>query len=528
MKRQDWRVAGAAILVAASTVLAGCGTPGSEPSGESGGTLKLISQSPTQGFDPVVAQTSASTELMNLFMGTLLQRDSAGEIVGQLAESWEVSEDGLTYTFVLRDTNFSDGTPVTAADVKFSIDRSREGEVSKGSLALIDSVDATDEKTVAINVASPFPNLTTELAKPGTAGILKQAAVEGNDDYFTMPDATSGPFVLDEYVPNVSASLSRSEEYFEPAKLDGLEITFDADTTAAAAALISGATDMAAVAYTDVEQLKTAGVQVFAQDTLSPIYFGWDRTRPPFDDVKVRQAFAWAIDREGAEAACWSGTGAVTWGSLVRPWDPNYIELNNYAADSRDDALAEAAALLTEAGWVAGADGIRTAQGVAGMADGTPLEVSVPYENTWTAGACHVQVLQASLKEVGVTINPEATDRASYYQQAGNGDFQMFHAGNVAVNSFDIYQNWFTCDGAATNIATKLCDPEIDAKIAAAIVEPDPEIQRAAFAELEEWQAEFLPMLVDVYQFAQVGVSSKVQGFQPSTDLAYSLVRVSK
>ncbi|GAA0992285.1 peptide ABC transporter substrate-binding protein [Acrocarpospora macrocephala] len=530
--RRTTALTGAFVLVGVSA-LAGCG--GSEPGASSTPStaiteITMLQPEPSQGLDPNIAAADASRIPMAMMYETLTERDENGKLVGALAEKWESSPDNTTYTFTLKgNAAFSDGTPVTAEDVKFSFDRMKTGEVMKGLLSTLTGVEAVDQKTVRFTLSAPSRIFPETASRPGSAAILSKKAVEAKPDYFTLPTATSGPWQLTSYVPKGSAIFDVNPHYPTPPKISKIRYTFSEDPSGHAAAIESGSGDIANIGYTDAERLKSGGsVQVLQSDALAPLFWGWDRTKPPFSDKKVRQAVAFAVDREGRQTACWSGTGGVTYGNILRPWDPNYTEISTYQTSSRADAISKAGALLDAAGWVQGAGGTRTAKGVAGVDDGTPFKVSVPYESNWPAAGCHVQVLQQNLKDVGIQVTPEKYDPAAYWGDVAKGKFAMYHGGAGASGAADLYQNWFHTGGSLTSLTTHLADESLDAKIDQALGAGTPADATAIFKELEQWQADEVPMLVVGYQWPQVAVSKRVKNFTaPLDDDSYSLVRAS-
>jgi peptide/nickel transport system substrate-binding protein len=366
--------------------------------------------------------------------------------------------------------------------------------------------------------------LPLSLSRYGSAGILSKAAVEANPDYFAMPTVTSGPYILESYTPKDRAIFQANPNYYREGypKTQTLEYVFSEDQNSWAAAIESGATDVTWIGYQDAQRLKDGGtIRVEGPDTLAPLFWGWNRNVPPFDNKAVRQAIAYAVDRQGRIDTCWFGTGAVTYGNILRPWDPNYIEINTYDDTDRAASLAKAAELLDSAGWVVGADGMREAQGVAGVEDGTKFSVEVPYEGNWPAAQCNTLLLQATLKEIGLDIKPLQYDPAPFWGDVADDKFIMYHGGAGATNSDDLYLNWFRSGGALTALTTHLADPELDAKIDAAVAAADAETAKAIYAELEQWQADELPMLVTGYQFNQVALAPNVQGYYSRPDGAF-------
>ena len=512
-----------AVAAAGSLVLSGCAGNSTASGSKSSGTiptLRMLSVEPSQGFDPNGAFADASRIPMAMIYETLTERDDAGKIVGSLAEKWDVSPDAKTYTFTLRpNLKFSDGSPITADDVKFSFDRMESGQVLKAQLAALQSIEVTGDSTIKFTLKHPMSTFTALVGRPANAAILSKKAVNADPNYFTKPTVTSGPWTLSQYTPKSQMTFSANPYYYNEPKIKKVIVSFNNDPTASAAALESGSADVAGLAYSDAARLRKEGLITVAQsDQLAPLFWGWDRTKAPFDNKLVRQAVAWAVDRVGKQEACWYGTGGVTYGNILRPWDPNYVELNTYKADTREAALAKAKTLLDQAGWKAGSDGVRRASGVTGVADGKTLSFEVPYEGNWPAAECHVQILQQNLKQVGIDVKPLKYDPAAYWGDVAKNKFTMYHGGAGATDAMDLYDNWFKPGGSLTASTTRLNDPAITAKINEA-EQASPDQAKQIIQDLERWQADELPMLVVGYQWPQVGMTKRVHNYKPGADV---------
>lgn len=525
----------AASAVALLVTLAGCvggvaddagsrSSSGEAPDAGGGRALLLTGPEPAQGFDPAIATADSSRIRMGYMFAKLLEYDENSEVVGALAESWDVSEDGTTYTFVLRDTaKFSDGTPVTADDVIFSIEYLEKSEAMSGTLPEIASMTAVDEKTVEIELAKPSGRqLELALLREGNAGIISKAAVQaagGAEEYFKKPTATSGPFVLNDYLPAASMSFSHNEHFWREGypKSSGLEISFQDDVPAQLAALETGTADIVPVAYENVESMETEGrYDLYSVEALAPTFWGLKKSEPPFDNKQVRQAFAYAVDREGPREACWFGTGGVSYGNILLPNSPYHVEINAYELE-REEALAKAGDLLDEAGWVE-KDGKRVAEGVEGVRDGTPLRVEVPFEANWPAAECNTVILQQTFDEISVEIIPKAYDPASFYTDVAEGKMTMWHGGAGSPNAESFFADWFHSEGLLTPLTTQLNDPEIDALVDEALTTPDLDRAAEIFRGLEEWQVENVPMLVIGYQWQTEATTKSLKDYWVSQD----------
>jgi len=497
-----------------------CGFAGSVSGAtSSSGTIRTLSVEPTQGLDPNIAATDASRQPMGLMFDSLVDYDESGRLVGALAESYQPSADNKIWTFKLRtNARFSDGSPITAGDVKFSIERMRSGVILKALLSNVSNVSIADATTVKVTLSAPSRELPLILSRLGNAAILSQRAVQSNPNYFTLPTATSGPYVLKSLTPKDRAIFVTNPYYWRAGypKMNTIEYVFSQDQNSWAAAIESGSADVAEIGYADVQRLKNAGIPVVQADVLAPLFWGWNMSKPPFNNVLVRRAFAYAVDNDGRQAACWFGTGASTYGNILRPWDPNYVQIETYKMDPAA-GLQKAGTLLDQAGWKVGSDGIRAAQGVAGVTDGTKFSVTVPYENNWPAAECNTLLLQSTMKKVGVNIIPDKHDAASFWGQVAKNEFIMYHGGARSTGADDLYLNWFHSGGALTPLTTHLNDPAIDRQIDAAVA-GDAATAKKIYGQLEAWQAANLPFLVTGHQFQQVAMSPKLKGWYSRPD----------
>ena len=160
-----------------------------------------------------------------------------------------------------------------------------------------------------------------------------------------------------------------------------------------------------------------------------------------------------------------------------------------------------------------GSGGFRVSTGVAGEPDGTKFSVQVPYEGNWPAAECNTLLLQSTMKGVGVDIQPQKYDPAAFWGDVAADKFIMYHGGAGSTGADDLYLNWFRTGGSLTALTTHLRDPAIDAKIDAAVAAPDAATAKKIYGELEQWQSDFLPMMVTGYQWLQIALSPKLQGY---------------
>jgi peptide/nickel transport system substrate-binding protein len=338
------------------------------------------------GLPPTVAAPTAIREVTwgNVFEG-LVTLDEAGRIGPQLALSWTVSPDGLTYRFALRpDVKFHNGVPFSSATVKFALDRARGPEstnAQKQFFTPIRSIEAPDPLTVVITLAQPTGEFLYRLAWGDAAMVEPSTAATNRTD----PVGT-GPFVFKAWRRGDRVELARNPAYWQAGvpHLAAVTFRFIGDPQAQVAALQAGDVD----AFPNM-----SAPEVFASlkgdprftatvgKTPRKLVAGLNCRRKPLDDVRVRQAMMSAVDRAGVIEGAYSGVGTPI-GSHYAPSDPGYVDLTGVLPHDP----AKAKALLAAAGYP----------------NGFTLTFKVPQMAETTRSA---EILQAMLGEVGITLN---------------------------------------------------------------------------------------------------------------------------
>jgi len=299
-------------------------------------------------LDPTAGAAAAIDEVVyaNVFEG-LTRFAPDGSIVPALAKSWDISEDGLTYTFHLAEgVKFHDGTTFDAEDVKFSLDRARAEDsvnAQKALFADIASVDVVDPATVKITLAKPNGNFLFNMAW-GDAVIV---APESAADNATKPVGT-GPFKFDNWVQGDHIDLVKNPDYWgTPVKLDKATFKFIADPTAAFAAVMAEDVDAFPnfPAPETLEQFKSdPRFTVVVGSTEGETILAMNNAKPPLDNVKVREAIAHAVDRQAVIDGAMFGYGTPI-GTHFAPHNPDYVDLtalSNYDPEKAKALLAEA------------------------------------------------------------------------------------------------------------------------------------------------------------------------------------------
>jgi peptide/nickel transport system substrate-binding protein len=306
------------------------------------------------GLDPTIAAPVAIREvtLANLYEG-LVRIDRNGKVQPLLAKSWEISPDGLTYTFRLQEgVKFHDGGTFDSADVKFAFDRARDPKSTKAQkqiFAPITAIETPDPSTVVIKLKETSGNFLTYLGW-GDAVIVAPETAENNK---ANPVGT-GPFKFKSWTRGDKVELVKNPDYWQKdkTKLETVTFRFISDSQAQVAAVRAGDVDAfpnLAAPELFAEFQKDSRFKAVAGNTEGETVAGLNSAKKPFDDVRVRRALMHAIDRKTLIEGAYSGFGTPI-GSFFSPNNPAYVDTTNVIPYDP----AKAKALLAEAGYANG------------------------------------------------------------------------------------------------------------------------------------------------------------------------------
>jgi peptide/nickel transport system substrate-binding protein len=403
-------------------------------------TIRVVKMEPNVGLDPGTSSTALSLSVMGLMHDVLWEYDENWDPIPWVAESWESNEDATEWTFQLRDgMAFSDGSPITSEDVAFSLEYLKERPVWSGRLAPVEAVETPDESTVVIKMSRPVPEFLQLPADQLGLWIVSKAACSGGKcGSFTVPGTvTSGPFMLEEYVLKDHMTLVRNPYYGIEGlpKMDRVYFTWTGDRAAAVAAIEAGQADFTVPVNAPDAALLVDNPNVsFYVGPRIDQYRGWafDGSMPPFNDKRVRQALGYAVESEEIVDTCWYGFSSPLWGGYFYEKDPWFEQLGHtpWKDKSREERLAIADELLTEAGWEdKDGDGVRESYGIEGIEDGTPFAVEAVYEKPWVQSECHALLVQEYWKDIGLDLSILGLPKTNYWPDVLAGKFQMWHIG---------------------------------------------------------------------------------------------------
>ncbi len=440
MKNKSFKMLLISIL-AISLFLVGCNsktneTGGGKDNGSSGGskkdTLVYGRGGDSTSLDPITSTEGETFKVTENIFETLLEYGPKDTTVHPgLAEKWEVSPDGLTYTFHLRQgVKFHDGTDFNADAVVFNFDRWMNGDSDKfpyytmfGGFKkdeghVIKEVKAVDKNTVVFTLKRPQAPFLKNLAM-SPFGIASPEAVKKYGDDFRKNPVGTGPFKFVEWKENDTITVEKNKDYWQKGlpKLTKVIFRVIPENTARLNALANGEIDvMDGLNNSDEATVKSnSKLQVIERPSMNVGYIGLTTTRKPFDNKLVRQAMNYAIDKKAIIDAFYGGKALPA----VNPMPPS-IEGYNDAIQPYPYDLEKAKALLKEAGYEKGF-----------KIDLWAMPVARPYMPEAQKVA---EVIQASLSKIGVTAKIQSVDWATYLDKAAKGEFDMYMLGWTGDN----------------------------------------------------------------------------------------------
>lgn len=456
-------------------------TSGSAGEGKYGGVLKFqLLRDADAGYDPNLATLSTVYTITQLMFDTLGEVMPDGEIVPSLATEWDISDDELTYTFKLRDdVVFHNGRPMTSADVKYTIERIQDPETNsprRAVFGVVDSIETPDDTTVVFHLNEPFAPFLAALSDI-TAAIVPQEVVEAEGGTLNTNPVGTGPFKFVEWEVDRHVIVERNDDYWRDGLpyLDGIEFSFNADGNARASNVRSGTIDFLwnsppelVPVLRDDPNIVTYG----GEGTQSFQYLLLNLNREPLDDVKVRQAIFWALDREAIRI--------VSRPDTTTPLNSGFLPAEHWAGVQPDDFIYEqdmemAASLLEE----------------AGVGDGFDMEILVLVGSDFHIRTA--QVIQSQLEPLGINVTVTTVESGQQTERRNNGDFDGIVTGFSGTIDPDerVTQTFVT--GGGTNYV-QFSDEIVDNLAAEARSTSDRERRAELYRELQLRVAEVGPM----------------------------------
>jgi peptide/nickel transport system substrate-binding protein len=443
-------------------------------------TLVMIIESSPTNLDPRVGQDAQSERIDNLIFDDLLSRGDDLNVAPGLAERWE-TPDPLTYVFHLHPgAKFHDGRPLTSRDVKWTLDSLLQGKIRSTKTSayhLVDHIDTSDDLTVTFHMKEADAALLWNLSD-GAMGIVPY----GSGDEMTRHPIGSGPFRFVSAETDREVVLERNDDYWgEKAKLARVRFAVVPDATTQALELRKGSADVAINASYPPDTVITLqrdpnlAIERGAGTRLA--YLSFNLRDPILKDARVRQAIAYALDRQPMIDYLWRGQARPA-RSVLPPQSWAY----NGDVPAYDHDPAKANQLLDAAGYPA-ASGVRFHITMKTSTD----------ENT----RLMVAVIQQQLREVGIALDIRSFEFATFFSDVTHGAFQMYGLRWIGGNEdpdifYAFHSSRFPPNG--TNRAF-YSNPQLDALIDQARREVDPRVRKPLYAEVQRILADDLPYI---------------------------------
>ena len=486
----------ATLALAGAMALSGCG--GSKSASKNGKILTVEEGPDVETIDPALNQSADGANYITMISDNLLRIDKDGKVAPSMAEKYEVSDDGLTWTFHLRDgLKWSDGSDFTANDFVYSWQRMVDPEVAapyaETVLGMVDGykdaignpdadgnttttpdrtklkVEAPDDKTLVVHMSHPTPYFD-RLATFAALSPVKKDVVEANPDGWSLDPKTyvsTGPFKLTEWKQGSHILVTKNEYYWnkDAVKLDGIKCLLMQDQNAAFSAYESGEASM--IKDYPVQEVTTMQKRPDYKSSpkLGISYIDVNNDLDEFKDPKVREALALALDRKymadtitagiNSPATGFIPTGVVDWDGSA--WADNITDKSVYYDNDNFDAnLAKAKELLKEAGHENGA--------------GLP---TMSYTTNDTGFNKKVaEYLQQAWKELGINVEVNIVEWKSFIPQRRSGNYQIARDGWVM--DYNDPSNLLECAYSTNgNNSSRYKNPEYDALLDKAANETD-------------------------------------------------------
>lgn len=471
-----------------------------------GGTLVVaITEDPGQ-FNPALTTSGSVHTASELMFNGLVSYDDDYAPQPDLAVSWEIEEGGALYRFTLRDdVVWHDGTPFTSNDVKFTFENVLTEFHSRTAAsvgALLESVDTPDDTTVEFRFSEPYAPLLQQLDVT-EAPILPAHIYEGSDieaNPANLEPVGTGPFMFASRSPDEEIVLSKNPNYFK----DGLPILDEVimrvipDAGSQVIALESGEVDwLWSVPGPDIERFRNDDDYGTLNTLVNPgganciMTVSFNLERPIFQDVRVRRAIAHALDREAFVERVAFGQG----NAATAPISSGIPTAHADGLDLPHFDPEEAGRLLDEAGWPRDGDGVRTAQGVEGVEDGTPLRFGVHHFPNF---APYGELMKALLIEIGVDLEINALEPATLVEQVFTErefDTNIISYCNGTDPEIGVRRMYVSSNIAPIPFSNSSAyvNPEVDALFDEARNTVDPTARAALYRTLQEILVEDLP-----------------------------------
>ncbi|NOU95711.1 ABC transporter substrate-binding protein [Paenibacillus sp. LMG 31456] len=455
------------------------------------------------GFDPHKVPAASSLRIYSLIYDTLTRLDADLNIIPSLATKWTVSPDGKTVTFDLqKGVKFHNGREMTSADVKFSFDRildAKTAALAKSYFTSVEAIETPDPYQVVFKLKNIDSALIANVTSIYTAIVPKEVADLNKEMVGT------GPFKIGAIEAGQSVTLTKNPNYFvkDMPKADTIKFRVMKDEAERLAAVRTGKVDLTTVSADSAKLLeKTKGVTIQDYQTMEYGYLGINTTKKPFDDVRVRQALSYAVDRSEIVKTVWKDQGQVT--GPISPVQKAYA-LN--ASDLPKKDIDKAKQLLKDAGYEKG------------------FETVIQTASTYPDMIESAQVIQQQLKAIGINAKIEQLEWAKYIETWKSKEMTLLIGRNTAGTDPDRSLRFFFSTSGGANV-WNYSNKDFDALTQKALETNDLEQRKKLYVDAQKMLINDSPNLFLASPKYFYAVSERLDGFVPNAaSEAYAIMK---
>lgn len=456
--------------------------------------LVVAREGESKTLDPHQGNDGYSLQANRLIYSRLVEADGDMKIHPGLAESWEQIDDRTTQFKLRKGVKFHNGDPLTAEDVKFSLERMTQSPRIAFVVPPIERVDIIDENTINIVTKTPFGPLLAHLAHPALGIVSKKVVTEAGENYASNPVGT-GSYKFKEWINGDRLVFEKNEEFFDKNEKGPKTIIFKpvVEESSRLIGLETGEYDVAFALYGLNEEAvkKSDKLELHAKPSLSTIFLGMNNEKEPFNNPKVRKAISYAIAKQSIIDTVLNGSGIIPNAPVVSAVFGSTDKTKNY-----DYNVEKAKELLKEAGYENGFD--------------TSIVLRGGDINQQTA-----EIIQANLRDIGINAKIEILESSAFLDFTANGNHDMYlGAWGVVTGDADygLYSLYHSSAKGATGNRDFYSNPEVDKYIEEARKEINPEKRKELYEKAEILIMEDVPNVLLFSRFITVASQKNVKG----------------
>ena len=480
------------ILIVGLFTILSCGKKEEEVKGNK--PLIVAQGADARTLDPQKAIDTPTVRVYNQIYDGLVKKDNDMNIVPGLAESWNKVDERRTIFNLRKGVKFHNGETLTAKDVKFTLDRMKNQPTVSFLISEIELINVIDDYTVEIVTKNGFGPLLSHLSHPG-AVILNEKAVTNSSERYDQNPVGTGPYILDKWLAGDRIFLKANPEYYlGKSAIENIVIKAIPEGTNRTIALETGEADIVYdVDPVDIDKIKSNNdLKFLYEQSLGNSYLGLNTQHKPFDDVRVRQAIAYAINVDDIIEVVYKNT-AIPGSSPISPKIPGYNkDVKNYEYN-----VEKAKKLLAEAGYP---NGFKTSIWI----------------NDNTSRKDIATILQDQFKTLGIDAAIETLEWGAYIDRTAAGEHDMYILGWVTVTGdpdYGLYPVFHTSAHGRAGNRSFYSNATVDRLLDEARISTDQEKRMDNYREIQRIIQEEIPSITMVYNNQNVATQKYVENF---------------